>query len=343
MPSARIRYFSGTGNTRRAVDAMAAAMAAGGWSVELLAIEGGGGAARGPVDLELLAFPTLAWGPPAFVRRHVRSLPRAAGASAAVFATWGGDAMGGVERAARELERRGYEVVATGGALYPSNWRQMEDGPSAAESSALVERGDAAARAFADALVSGAEPRLPRPRASASWTAVVQPLFRLFGRRVLGKLFVADVKCTGCGLCARTCPAGAIAMRDSGGKPRPRWSFSCENCNRCINFCPARAIQSSGFRTAYHGITLAALTAASFAGAGAAAGAAAGGGGFARAAAWLAGFAVCTAAALWLQFGPLDALAFRIEGARNGALRETGYSKSFRRYLAEGFDPAKER
>ena len=205
--------------------------------------------------------------------------------------------------------------------------------------------GDLATSEAASALAAGA-PARPRPPAFyAAWTSVVAFFFGLLGRRFLGKLFVADRGCSGCGLCAKACPAGAIAMREAKLGARPRWSFACENCNRCLNLCPSASLQSSIFRMTYHATLLCALTSAAVSGAGAAAGAvaAAGGAWVLRAAAWLGAYAANEALALWLQFGPLDALAFRLEGAFGGALRETGYTKQYKRYLAEGFNPSLER
>jgi Pyruvate/2-oxoacid:ferredoxin oxidoreductase delta subunit len=70
--------------------------------------------------------------------------------------------------------------------------------------------------------------------------------FSIFGRRIAGKLFVADASCNGCSLCARRCPAAAISMIGH----RPRWNLSCQGCQRCINLCPQKAIQTSGLRLA---------------------------------------------------------------------------------------------
>jgi len=45
--------------------------------------------------------------------------------------------------------------------------------------------------------------------------------------------------CTGCGICARVCPAGNIEIVEG----RPAWQNHCENCLACVNWCPADAIR----------------------------------------------------------------------------------------------------
>lgn len=69
-------------------------------------------------------------------------------------------------------------------------------------------------------------------------------LYLLLGRLWMGKTLFAGDRCTACGLCAETCPTGAIRLKGSRVK-RPFWRFNCEYCLRCQNTCPNRAVNSS--------------------------------------------------------------------------------------------------
>ena len=55
----------------------------------------------------------------------------------------------------------------------------------------------------------------------------------------------ADASCTGCGLCARRCPTGAIAAEN----PRATDKGKCISCMRCVSECPAKARKVSGLMT----------------------------------------------------------------------------------------------
>ncbi|MCD4770232.1 MAG: EFR1 family ferrodoxin [Bacteroidales bacterium] len=65
--------------------------------------------------------------------------------------------------------------------------------------------------------------------------------YMLYGRFLLGRTYIADYKCDGCGLCAAYCPVSAIKMVNN----RPYWTYRCESCMRCSNICPKSSINSS--------------------------------------------------------------------------------------------------
>jgi Formate hydrogenlyase subunit 6/NADH:ubiquinone oxidoreductase 23 kD subunit (chain I) len=53
------------------------------------------------------------------------------------------------------------------------------------------------------------------------------------------KNIVVNEKCTGCGICAKVCPAGNIRMIDA----KPQWQHRCEMCFACDEWCPCGAIR----------------------------------------------------------------------------------------------------
>ena len=82
----------------------------------------------------------------------------------------------------------------------------------------------------------------------AAWSFLILyfiPLFPLLylvvGRFFMGKIMFATVRCTGCGGCSVSCPAGALVMKGKK-RPRPFWRYTCEHCLRCLNYCPHRAV-----------------------------------------------------------------------------------------------------
>lgn len=65
---------------------------------------------------------------------------------------------------------------------------------------------------------------------------LIYPLFRKFGTS--DKAFAADSRCTGCGLCERTCPVKNISLESK----YPVWHGNCTMCLSCIHRCPVKAI-----------------------------------------------------------------------------------------------------
>ena len=238
-----IHYYSATGNTARAAGLVEERLKAAGWEVAMASIAVHSAPPEGMPELTVLAFPVWAWAPPHFVLDYARRLPQAKGARAAVLSVCGGFGAQAAEEAERTLRSRGYEVACSGEAVYPDNWTLAMGPPTGEALEKALERGDGAARAFAEGLLSESPPKFRCGVGHKAWSWPISILFRTFGRRFLGKAFAADDRCTGCGWCASTCPVRAIRME--GIPVRPRWNASCAGCYRCINLCPEQAIQIS--------------------------------------------------------------------------------------------------
>ncbi len=347
MGKTYIAVFSGTGNALRAASIVGQELAASGHSVETGELSAGASLpALDPGDTLILCSSTLGFSPPSTVMACLKAAPRSPGTRAAALFTVGGlmrkgKISGGWSGAAplvalALLRRKGYASLGSADLSYPENWTQVKEAAMGADQEAILAHGDEEARAFGKALAEARAPFIKRNPLTKSLGRFVGFVFRHVARRFLAKLYIADERCTSCGLCARSCPASAIAM----AKGLPAWGDSCCDCNRCINICPAKAIQSSTARLAiFVTLNLAALFAASPAARALLAGFAPSLSGPARgSAAFILGLIVYAAFSA-IQLGPLDGLVRFLE--RRPALRRfftASFTRGYRRYSAPGFN-----
>jgi NAD-dependent dihydropyrimidine dehydrogenase PreA subunit len=290
MASAHIHHFSGTGNTARAAELIAAELRSAGYTVTLQRVEHRSSAklsavSREPSALSVFCFPIYACGIPSIMFNYLRRLPHAQGhdravrqgpqrpnpsgvsdrvplrARTAVICTMGdvisydrknerhhvpGFEGHALTQASGILKKHGYDVYLTGACSYPLNWTQAVNAPKPEIDAELRALGDSQATELGRRIVAGERSIRGFSLAHALWSVPFELLFRIFGRRAMGKLYVADSDCNACGVCARGCPARAVRL----AVRRPRWNWSCEGCQRCINTCPRNAIQTSWVRLA---------------------------------------------------------------------------------------------
>lgn len=251
MASIRIHYFTGTGNTAHAVHLVHERLVSAGHAVKSADIAKTSLSPDETADFLIFAFPVLSWAAPVMMKRYIRRMPRSAGNRTAILAVNGAIYRAGklvqgftgqaLEQAEYILKRKGYDVSLTGNASFPDNWTQVTNPCSPEDTEAIFPVGESAVHAFADDFLAGKRELYRCGAFNKIWTYLVAGLFGLLGRRFLGKFYIADERCTGCGFCARTCPAHTITMRQK----KPAWGTTCEDCNRCINLCPEQAVQVS--------------------------------------------------------------------------------------------------
>ncbi len=252
-----VYFMSGTGNSFRAATWLAEAARARGVEARLVQIAAGaavrdepGGAGR----LVGLVFPTHGFTAPWPVLRLAWRLPPGQGAHAVVVPTRAGTKLGPVFLPGLEgtggylvaliLKLKGYRVRGVTALDMPSNFMVAHPGFSEPSARAIVARAEPKCRAFAEAVLSGR--RRFAGIVGLLLGLVLLPVsvaYALLGRFYLAKMMFASTRCTGCGLCARSCPHGAIRMVGRTRK-RPYWTFACENCLRCLAWCPERAVES---------------------------------------------------------------------------------------------------
>ena len=259
LPYARIAiaYFSGTGNSRRVAQWMPEHFP--GANVQIASM-----CSRQPVtpdlppDLAGFIFPTHGFTAPWAAIRFLLHLKPGARTPAFVIATRAGTRPGrfflpglagtSCTLAAVILLLKGYRVRGFTGLDMPSNWTALHWGISTENSHAIIRRAHERIAHVMTRIAAGQTFFLSLGNILEFLFGIallpVSLAYLLVGRFGLAKLFYANETCTGCGLCARQCPVGAIKMKGKT-RPLPYWTFSCESCMRCMNFCPHKSVEAS--------------------------------------------------------------------------------------------------
>jgi ferredoxin len=259
--SVAIHYMSGTGNTFRVATWMAEAANALGMKQRIASMESEKpeqGIEKTDKRLVGLFFPTHGFTAPWQAIKFALKMPRGRGVDAICVATRAGTKFGplflpGLSGTATFvvaliLAIKGYSVRGVLPLNMTSNWTAVHPGYSRSSANAIHARSRIKAARFFGRIVSG----------ETCWINLNNALEFLFGlallpisigyilvaRFVFAKLFFANERCNGCGLCATSCPLGAISMVGEKS-PRPYWRYNCESCMRCMNFCPEKAVEAS--------------------------------------------------------------------------------------------------
>jgi NAD-dependent dihydropyrimidine dehydrogenase PreA subunit len=231
-----IWFFSGTGNTLRAVRRLQETLERLGVATRRFRLER---SVPGQVDLDRvlgLAFPVAVQSTYPFVWDFIRRLPEARGTPVFMLDTLHAFSGGIVGPLRRQLRRKGYAPIGAIEVRMPNNFFPGRSKPGRNER--IIEAGLAHVDAFAQHLVTGqARWRRVPVFSDLPWLISTRAGAWPLLRRVL-PLAVDGEKCTRCGTCAKLCPVENIAMEG-----KPRFLARCQLCMRCVSFCPTGAIR----------------------------------------------------------------------------------------------------
>jgi len=202
-----------------------------------------------------IVFPTYGFTAPWFVLRDTLLLPFGKGRHAFVVATKGAlmiDAapFHGFEGSAAYLTAfllmiKGYKIRGVMGLDMPANMLSVHSGLTIEDSRMIIDQAREKADGFMERILKGE--KAPLEGSNLLFGLILLPLsiiYLLFVRFFLAKLFFASDQCTGCGICAKSCPKNAIRMIGRE-RPRPYWKLTCESCMRCMGYCPNSAVEAS--------------------------------------------------------------------------------------------------
>lgn len=257
-----IYYTSGTGNTYRVIRWIAQCARESGWEVDSLPMEKNQPTERlvgAAAQTVVLATPTHGFTTPWHVLRFTFSqLPRGKGVPAYCLATRAGfrigsyitDGMAGTCAflLALILALKGYRVRGCVHVNMPSNWYSLHPMQGAKTVEMILDRAEKQTREFVARVIANQRVWFTGNNLYEAVVGLVlapiSALYLAIGRFGLAKLYFANYRCNGCGICAKGCSFQAIEMRGKKN-PRPFWRYNCESCMRCAALCPTGAIEAS--------------------------------------------------------------------------------------------------
>lgn len=252
--TAKIFFFSGTGNAEKSSYWISETFNEHGISTEVLNIAQLRGKNEINTDAELIGIcsPTHGFNMPPVVLKFLFRMPRGKHQKAFIVNTRAGMKMGklflpGLSGLAQLwtaliLSFKGYKIIGMRPIDMPSNWMSLHPGIKHKVVLSIMHHCKTISQKFASKLASGKKDfRALFDLIQDLLIAPISLAYYFIGRFILAKTFYADKNCTHCYKCVKDCPIKAINVVDS----RPYWTHKCESCMHCMNNCPTNSIQTA--------------------------------------------------------------------------------------------------
>lgn len=243
----QIYYFSATGNNQHCADLIKQNLISKKHKVKITYVHKNTVFENSEHDTAIFIFPTYSFIAPATFRHFVKKLPKIKNKKAVVLTADGGGCYFALEDMKILLKRKRYEVFLTHRIKFPDNWQQVYPAADDQKLSKEIKAGEKELKNFLAKLNKEKSEHYKISKFALTISAITAHLFLLYGRRILGKMYIADDDCNFCGICAKKCPSNVIKLNKSK-RQKPYWNISCIACNRCINICPKKAVNSSLLR-----------------------------------------------------------------------------------------------
>lgn len=230
-----ILFFTGTGNSQYAAQAIGTAMGETPVSINDYLKKKEYPALTSETPW-IFVMPTYAWRIPHVVEDFIRRSSFTGNRKACFILTCGdsiGNAGGYAEKLCGEV---GLLYGGMADLPMPENFITMFRAPAPEEEKQIMARADKRLEEIIADLKAGRQ-LTQRCGRRAYLSAVVNPVFyRLF---VKAGPYRVKESCTACGFCEEICPLGNIRLENG----RPVWGTDCTQCMACICGCPQEAIE----------------------------------------------------------------------------------------------------
>lgn len=224
-----VYYFSGTGNSLYVAKCLAAAID--GEALPLIKAE--------PEEVNIMGvvFPSYGYGLPPAVERFFKTFDFNYKYLTAVV-TYGTSPRGTLGRVKSLLKKRGLKADYFHKVGCVENFTPIFGQP---DDEVMTERLQKM-KADTDSLIKSVSNGLNNDvRSIYPYSYAVSSVFKLACAFLSTRVHCTD-KCTGCGLCTKICPVGAIAVDEETGRATIS-KKKCNLCTGCMNVCPQHALE----------------------------------------------------------------------------------------------------
>src|SRR3989339_1191110 len=246
MNNCLIHYFSGTGGTNDAVKKIGNILMKNNYTVEYCNIEKDNIEKdnienQENFDLHIFSYPIYGFGTPNIVLRYIEKLNKVKDVKGAIVCCCGGNEGQSLNHVTRILKNKGFDLLLADKVVYPSNWTQVMNPPDEIQRKKIIDDSYPHIEEITHKIINNKTSMNLQNKIVNFFYDIIFLLYAMIGRRLLGKIYIADSDCNSCGKCEKECPSKAIKIKSK----KPFWNLHCEGCQRCINACPQKAIQTS--------------------------------------------------------------------------------------------------